>query len=99
MGGKELTSKEYGQGEGAVGQAENDNQVLAMWLHGRPKTTTRAYFYEIQRMLSEVGKPLQRITLGDLQGCIDNLTGLSPASQARGINAIKSLFSFAQRIA
>jgi integrase/recombinase XerD len=98
MSGKELTAGEYGQGGGAVGQAENDNQVFAMWLHGRPQTTKRAYAYEVKGMLSAVGKPLQRITLRDLQGYFNTLVGLSPASQARGVNAVKSLFSFAQRI-
>ena len=49
-------------------------------------------------MLAAVGKPLQRITLGDLQGYFGTLAGLSPASQARAVNAVKSLFAFAQRI-
>lgn len=98
MSGKELTPREYSQGGSAVGQAENDNQVFAMWLHGRPQTTIRAYIYEVQSMLAAVGKPLRRITLRDLQRYFDGLAGLSPASQARGVNAVKSLFSFAQRI-
>lgn len=98
MSGKELTSREYSQGGGAVGQAENDNQVFAMWLHGRPQTTMRAYSYEMHGILAVVGKPLQRITLRDLQGYFSTLERLSPASQARSINALKSFFSFAQRI-
>jgi integrase/recombinase XerD len=69
-----------------------------MWLHGRPQTTKRAYLYEAQSMLAAVGKPLRRIALRDLQGYFDSLAGLSPASQARGVNAVKSLFSFTQRI-
>lgn len=97
MSGKELMVRESIQ-IGAVDQAENDDQVVAMWLYGRPQTTQRAYAYEVQGMLAAVGKPLRRITLGDLQGYFDTLAGLSPASQARAINAVKSLFSFAQRI-
>jgi site-specific recombinase XerD len=83
---------------GGRSQADNDNQVLAMWLHGRPATTQRAYAYEVKALLAVVGKPLKAITLGDLQGYFSGLAGLAPASQSRAINAAKSLFSFAQRI-
>ena len=93
MQGKELMVKEYGQ-VGPVAQADNDNQVLAMWLHGRPPTTQRAYAYEVQGLLAAVGKPLAQITLGDLQGYFSTLEALAPASRARAINAVKSLFSF-----
>jgi site-specific recombinase XerD len=97
MSGKELIIKEYCQ-VGSAAQADNDHQLLAMWLHGRPQTTMRAYAYEVKGMLSAVDKPLQRITLRDLQGYFGTLVGLSPASQARNVNAVKSLFSFALRI-
>ena len=35
--------------EGQVPQADSDNQVVALWLHGRPQTTQRAYTYEVQK--------------------------------------------------
>jgi integrase/recombinase XerD len=97
MSGKELMVRESSQ-MGQVAQADNDNQVLAMWLHGRPQTTQRAYAYEVKALLAVVGKPLKAITLGDLQGYFSGLADLAPASRARAINAAKSLFSFAQRI-
>jgi site-specific recombinase XerD len=97
MSGKELMVRESSQ-VGQVAQADNDNQVLAMWLHGRPQTTQRAYAYELQGMLLTLDKPLRMVSLSDLQGYFDTLAGLSPASQARAVNAVKSLFSFAQRI-
>jgi site-specific recombinase XerD len=97
MGDKELMIRDKGQ-VGQVAQADDDNQVLAMWLYGRPQTTQRAYAHEVRGMQAAVGKPLRSVTLGDLQGYFDTLVGLSPASQARAINAVKSLFSFAQRI-
>jgi site-specific recombinase XerD len=97
MQGKELMIQEVGQvGPGA--QADNDQQVLAMWLHGRPATTQRAYSYEVQGLLAVTGKPLAQITLGDLQGHFSGLETLTPASRARAVNAVKSLFRFAQRI-
>ena len=74
---------------GQVAQAQTDNQVLAMWLHGRP------YFYEVQRLLAVVAKPLAHITLGNLQGYFSGLEYLAPTSRARAINAIRSLFRFA----
>ena len=97
MSGKELMVREFSQ-MGQVAQADNDNQVLTMWLHGRPATTQRAYAYEVKALQAVVGKPLKAITLGDLQGYFSGLADLAPASQARAINAAKSLFSFAQRI-
>jgi site-specific recombinase XerD len=97
MKGQELMVREFSQ-MGQVAQADDDDQVLAMWLHGRPQTTQRAYAYEVKALLAVVGKPLKAITLGDLQGYFSGLADLAPASQARAINAAKSLFSFAQRI-
>lgn len=81
-----------------VRQADDDRQVLTMWLHGRPATTQRAYLFEVQGMLAIVNKPLACITLGNLQDYFSSLVYLAPASQARAVNAIKSLFSFAQKI-
>jgi site-specific recombinase XerD len=83
---------------GQVRQADNDNQVITMWLHGRPETTQRAYAYEIKALMAVVVKPLAQITLADLQTYFDGLSELAPATRSRSINAIKSLFRFAQRI-
>lgn len=97
MQGKELTVQGGGQ-MGQVHQADNDSQVISMWLHGRPVTTQRAYAYEVRRLLAAACNPLAYITLGDLQGFFSTLESLAPASQARAVNAAKSLFSFALRI-
>ena len=37
------------------------------------------------------------MTLGDVQGFVDAIAGLAPASRARKISAVKSLLSFAHR--
>lgn len=97
MQGKELTVRENGH-MGPVAQADNDNQVVTMWLHGRPTTPQRAYTYEVRGLLATGGKPLHHITLGDLQSHFFTLQSQAPASRARAINAVKSLFSFVQRI-
>jgi site-specific recombinase XerD len=93
----ELVVQEVGQ-IGQVAQVQTDSQVVAMWLHGRPATTQRAYSYEVQGLLAFVAKPLAHITLVGLQGYFSGLETLAPASRARAVNAVKSLFRFAQRI-
>src|SRR5687768_2369532 len=75
-----------------------DGQVISMWLHGRPPTTQRAYQVDAARLLQFVGKPLQEITLGDLQDFADHLVALAPATQARKLAAVKSLLSFGHRL-
>ena len=97
MKGKDLAVRDIGR-VAPVHQADNDTQVIAMWLHGRPHTTQKAYTFEIHGVLGAVGKSLAHVTLGDLQDYFSTLEPLAPASRARAINAVKSLFSFAQRI-
>jgi len=88
-----LTVRAEGQ-SADVHQTATDHQVVVMWLYGRPQTTQRAYAFEVQGLLAVVVKPLKAITLGDLQGYFSTMEGLAPASRARAINAVKSLFSF-----
>jgi integrase/recombinase XerD len=47
-----------------------------------------------------VAKPLNRLTLGDLQSFAQSLIedGLAPISRARTLAAVKSLFGFCQRM-
>ncbi len=79
-------------------QAETDDQLLRLWLHGRPGTTTRAYSSDVDQFIAFVGKRLQSITVGDLQEFADTLAELSDASRARKLSAVKSLLSYGHRI-
>ncbi len=79
-------------------QAETDDQLLRLWLHGRPGTTTRAYSADVDRFIAFVGNRLQSITVGDLQEFADTLAELSDASRARKLSAVKSLLSYGHRI-
>lgn len=79
-------------------QAETDEQLLRLWLHGRPATTTRAYIADVDRFRIFVGKPLGSVTVGDVQAFSDTLEDLSDASRARKLSAVKSLLSFGHRI-
>lgn len=75
-----------------------DEQVIHMWLHSRAATTQKAYLREARLFQDFVVKPLQFVSLRDVQGYMDSLSHLAPATQARSLNAIKSLLSFAYRI-
>jgi integrase/recombinase XerD len=79
-------------------QATHDAQLVALWLHGRPEATRRAYGADADRFRAFVGKPLASVTLGDVQGYADSLAGLAPATQARQLSAVKSLLAFGHRI-
>jgi integrase/recombinase XerD len=75
---------------------QEDSRLLEMWLHGRSEHTQRAYKQDIQRLFSFTLKPVHETTLYDLQQFSDSLTDLKDSSETRILNAIKSLFSFAQ---
>ena len=83
---------------GMAAQARHDAELLALWLHGRGPHTGRAYAADARAFLAHVGQPLREITVGCLQGYSDSLAGLTPASRARKLAAVKSLLSFAHRL-
>lgn len=78
-------------------QATNDAAFIEMWLHGKSEKTQRAYRADIARFNAFVEKPLQSVTLADVQSFIDSLENLKPSSQSRTIAAVKSALSFAHR--
>ena len=71
-------------------------EVIALWVHGKSPHTQRYYRRAARQFLGWVGKPLDRVTLADVQEYATSLTtsGLAPSSQARAIASIKSLFTF-----
>ena len=75
-----------------------DDYVVALWLHGRPAETQRAYRREGGRFRAIVDKPLAAVTLGDVQAYADTLVALAPSSQGRALGAVKSLLAFAHRL-
>lgn len=81
-------------------QAESDQQLIDLWLHGRSRHTQRAYRADAERFHSAVEKPLHRITLGDLQQFAGQLveSGLEPTSVYRTMSAVKSLLAFGHRL-
>jgi integrase/recombinase XerD len=76
----------------------NDDTCIRLWLHNRSPHTQRACARGLDRFRQFVGKPLAAVTLSDMQAFADSLADLAPASQARTLASVKSLFSFAHRL-
>ena len=81
-----------------AGRASSDDQLIALWLHGRSPHTQRAYRADLQRFQDGAGKPLDKVTLADLQQFADSLSDLAPASRYRALSAVKSLLAFGHRL-
>jgi integrase/recombinase XerD len=79
-------------------QAATDAQAVALWLHGRPARTSREYRREVAAFLAAVATPLGAVTLGAVQAYTDRRRHLAPATQARTVNALRSLFRFLHTI-
>jgi integrase/recombinase XerD len=75
---------------------QND-RLISLWLHGRPRSTVDAYRREVNRMLAHVGKPIAQLTLEDLQRFDDSLASLAPRTRARSLAATKSMLTFLRR--
>lgn len=83
-----------------MAQADSDEMLTRLWLHGRTENTAAAYRTSLAQFQAAIGLPLRQVTLGDLQGWADRLAdaGLSPATRAARLGAIKSLFGFGLRL-
>jgi len=79
-------------------QADHDAELVALWLHGRPAATRRAYGRDADRFLAFVAKPLPAVALGDLHAYADALAGVAPSTRARYLSAVKSLLAFGHRV-
>ena len=80
--------------------SSKDNRIINLWLERQPSPHTRGcYRRDPAKLLEHSGKPLSRITLGDLQSFPQSLvgSGLAPISRARTLAAVKSLFGFCNR--
>lgn len=81
-------------------QADSDQHLIELWLHGRSRHTIRAYRANAEKFVATVQKPLQRITLGDIQEYANQLaeSGLQLSSVYCVMSAVKSLFAFGHRL-
>jgi len=82
-----------------IEQVDSDEQLIELWLHGRPSNTQRAYRRETDLFAINVAMPLRSVKLSDIQAFIDHLDeSLKPASRKRAVAAVKSLFAFGFRL-
>jgi len=79
-------------------QAHSDEEVINLWLHGRPENTHKAYAMDITQFFGFTRKPLHQITLPDLQRWADMNADAKPRTQNRKLASVKSLFRFACQI-
>lgn len=80
-------------------QADSDQHLIDLWLHGRSRHTQRAYRKDAEQFLETMGKPLHQITLGDVQDHSEQLAErLQTTSVHRTMSAVKSLFAFGHRL-
>ena len=70
------------------------DELIEQWLYGRSKSTVKSYKHYISKFIAHVDKPLDQVTLLDLQTWQLSLRSLAPCSQATAISIVKSLFSF-----
>jgi hypothetical protein len=54
-------------------EAASDEHMVALWLHGRPAHTQRAYRADSGRFLAFVDRSLSTVTVGDVQDFVDTL--------------------------
>ena len=100
----DLTTKDTGTPQSPVRripqQAENDEQLIGLWLHGRSKHTIKGYTNDIKHFFQNINKSLRSITLQDIQDYADHLAekDYAQTTTKRMLCAVKSLFSFGHRI-
>jgi len=84
-----------------VADCDTDEQLIALWLHGKSPHTRDAYQRDVRYFQAFCeGRPLPRIKLNDVVAFSDALTaqGYAVGTIRRRINAIKSLLTFGQEI-
>ena len=81
-------------------QADTDEQLISLWLHGKSPHTQRAYKSDTEQFFKFAKKPLRAVILSDLQNFSDSLDekDLSAGSKRRVLSSVKSLISFAHKL-
>ncbi len=84
----------------AADQADDDRQLIRLWLHGKSANTREAYLRDLAQFTEHAALGLREVKLRHLQDWLDALSaeGCTPATRARKLAALKSLFTFGHRI-
>ncbi|MCY4204167.1 MAG: tyrosine-type recombinase/integrase [Bacteroidetes bacterium] len=81
-------------------QADDDLHLISLWLQGKSPHSQEAYSRDLTQFVDFIDLPLSDIKIQHFWDWMDHLKekGALPATQARKLAAVKSLFSFAYRI-
>ena len=95
-----LGAQNLPEGRPASSQADDDLHLIQLWLHGKSPNSQEAYRRDVDQFVDHVDLPLSHVKLQHFWDWADHLEarGLAPATRARKLAAIKSLFSFGHRI-
>ena len=83
-----------------VAQADDDEHLVRLWLHGKSANTRDAYERDLRAFVDFADVPLHRLTLQHVQDWADRLEahGLAGTTRARKLSAVKSLLSFGHKL-
>lgn len=73
-------------------------ELIELWLHERSPRTVASYRRYVEAFLCHAGKPLEQVTLMDVQTWQLSLSGMSANSKRTALAALKSLFSFGHEL-
>jgi integrase/recombinase XerD len=81
-------------------QASSDEQMIELWLgRYRSRQTLTAFRGDVEHFRRAVPKPLREVVLRDIQGWGLAMEAVhKPASVARRLSAVRSLFAFAHKV-
>lgn len=81
-------------------QADNDQELIKLWLHGKSRHTQRYYKSDVERFFEFSNKLLNQVILKDLQNFADHIDQqeLVDGSKRRILSSIKSLISFSHKL-
>jgi len=83
----------------APSQADSDDHLVTLWLHGRIARTLASYTTEVRAFRAFIGgRRLRAVRLGDLHAYVDSMAHLAASSRCTRMGAIKSLLSFGFRV-
>lgn len=91
--------REINAGEEMVVNANDDHQLIGLWLATKRNGLTVDQYSRIVRgFLEFTGKRLQSTRLDDMVAYTESIGHLRPSTQAQRIACIKSLFGFAHKV-
>ena len=72
----------------------SNEELTELWLYGHSPNTVASYKLHIKRFLASVDKPLDEVSLLDIQYWQLSIGGMNKSSQKTALSVIKSLFTF-----